>query len=320
MVRFDRVATRLSLALSIGLVTMFSHAMFSQAIFAQEVRARNFVRGNANADASVDLSDVVFSLEYLYLGGPTPSCLDAADTNDDGALDVADPVLSLFQQFHGAEVPGPRPDCGEDPTEDNLTCLAFAPCPLDCFDQRDLEILVAQNFETEDCLLAPALTEDLGLAIAVVCPPGLRTCPNGRDGCPFKFTKIDPFLLVDDREVSIDIEVVMASMPIRITPIFGGASNCDYRVVIQGTGVVPFQARDNGNGTLTVTSIGKPVINPDDVTLEFIAIEDPGLCSLVPDLADGLKGEIIGQFAPSLDLSLEPIRAALIGEDICATP
>ena len=58
MVRFDRVATRLSLALSIGLVTMFSQtmfsqamfsqamffqAMFSQAIFAQEVRARNFM-------------------------------------------------------------------------------------------------------------------------------------------------------------------------------------------------------------------------------------------------------------------------------------
>ena len=123
MVRFDRVATRLSLALSMGLLTMGLVTMFSQAMFFPEARAQDFVRGNANADASVDLSDVVFSLEYLYLGGPAPSCLDAADTNDDGALDVADPVLSLFQQFHGAEVPGPRPDCGEDPTEDNLTCL-----------------------------------------------------------------------------------------------------------------------------------------------------------------------------------------------------
>ena len=67
------------------------------------------------------------------------------------------PVLSLFQQFHGAEVPAPNSTCGEDPTEDSLTCLAFALCPLDCFDQQDLEILVAQNFETEDCLMAPAL-------------------------------------------------------------------------------------------------------------------------------------------------------------------
>jgi len=41
-----------------------------------------FVRGDANADGEVNLSDSVATLQYLFLGGGAPSCLEAADADD----------------------------------------------------------------------------------------------------------------------------------------------------------------------------------------------------------------------------------------------
>lgn len=37
-----------------------------------------FLRGDANASGKVDLSDAVFTLNWLFLGGLAPSCPDAA--------------------------------------------------------------------------------------------------------------------------------------------------------------------------------------------------------------------------------------------------
>src|ERR1041385_3518797 len=45
-----------------------------------------FVRGDSSGDGAVDLNDAVYSLAYLFQGGETPGCLEAADANDDGAL------------------------------------------------------------------------------------------------------------------------------------------------------------------------------------------------------------------------------------------
>jgi hypothetical protein len=47
------------------------------------------VRGEANGDGKVDLSDAVFLLQHLFLGGPAPKCQDAADINDSGAVDLS---------------------------------------------------------------------------------------------------------------------------------------------------------------------------------------------------------------------------------------
>ena len=55
----------------------------------------SFRRGDANVDASVDLSDVVFVFVYLFAAGAEPSCLDAADANDDGRVDISDTTSLL---------------------------------------------------------------------------------------------------------------------------------------------------------------------------------------------------------------------------------
>lgn len=82
-----------------------------------------FVRGEANEDLRIDLSDAVFVLEYLFLGGKTPPCADAADVNDSGAVDLSDAVYLLSYLFLGG--PPPPPPFGEpgtDRSEDELNC------------------------------------------------------------------------------------------------------------------------------------------------------------------------------------------------------
>ncbi|MGQ9589143.1 MAG: hypothetical protein ACUVYA_02485 [Planctomycetota bacterium] len=93
-----------------------------------------FHRGDANADGGLDLSDGVFVLNYLFLGGPTPGCLEAANANDDGGLDLSDGVFILNYLFLGGPAPpAPGPvgePCGPDPegSPSDLGCETYAPC------------------------------------------------------------------------------------------------------------------------------------------------------------------------------------------------
>ncbi len=89
-----------------------------------------FSRGEVNGDGNRDIADSIFVLEYLFVGGNTPSCFDAADLNDDGLVDIADAILGLEYLFlPGSPAPAaPFPGCGIDPTADNLDCGAAPGC------------------------------------------------------------------------------------------------------------------------------------------------------------------------------------------------
>ena len=101
-------------------------------------QSARFVRGDANADAQIDVTDAIFVLNYLFVGGKKPPCMDAADINDSGgaAPDISDPVYLLSFLFLGGPAP-PLPggksqfsfkDCGADPTADAMGCVSFRPC------------------------------------------------------------------------------------------------------------------------------------------------------------------------------------------------
>jgi hypothetical protein len=52
-----------------------------------------------------------------------PACLDAADGNDDGALGLTDAIYVLSHLFLGGPAPPPPfPAPGADPTPDGLDC------------------------------------------------------------------------------------------------------------------------------------------------------------------------------------------------------
>ncbi len=89
-----------------------------------------FLRGDSNSDGTVDISDSLFTLNYLFVGGPPLSCQDAADTNDDGRVDISDPIGTLGVLFLGngtIPLPGTM-ECGLDPTDDELGCETYGSC------------------------------------------------------------------------------------------------------------------------------------------------------------------------------------------------
>ena len=54
-----------------------------------------FLRGDGNSDSDVNLADAVFTLNWLFGGGPQPGCLAALNTNGDDKVGIADPVLRV---------------------------------------------------------------------------------------------------------------------------------------------------------------------------------------------------------------------------------
>ncbi|MGE4619468.1 MAG: dockerin type I repeat-containing protein [Planctomycetota bacterium] len=90
---------------------------------------QNFVRGDANADGSLNIADVIKQLALIFGGAPV-LCLDAADANDDGFVDIADPIHLLTHILGSGPPPSfPYPMCGPDPTVDGMNCVSFPPCP-----------------------------------------------------------------------------------------------------------------------------------------------------------------------------------------------
>lgn len=83
----------------------------------------HFVRGDANLEGVVDIADVTLVLSAIFEGVPL-GCLDAADANDDGSLDISDPVSLLQYLFGGGSPPPPPfPAPGADDSADPLSCL-----------------------------------------------------------------------------------------------------------------------------------------------------------------------------------------------------
>ena len=88
-----------------------------------------FIRGDSNADGTVNVADPIFLLDHLFANGAASSCLDAADADDDGAVNIADAITVLQHLFGGpAQIEEPFPDCGVDPTDDLLAPCVYPPC------------------------------------------------------------------------------------------------------------------------------------------------------------------------------------------------
>ncbi len=81
-----------------------------------------FRRGDADATGTMDITDAIATLSFLFLGLGVLPCQDAADADDNGSLDISDPIFTLNRLFLGGElIPAPGPDaCGLDPTPDEL--------------------------------------------------------------------------------------------------------------------------------------------------------------------------------------------------------
>jgi hypothetical protein len=81
-----------------------------------------FIRGDANRDLRVDVSDAILILLHLFHGEPL-SCGDAADVDDGESLALTDAIRTLDFLFRGGPAPvAPFPGAGFDPTGTALSC------------------------------------------------------------------------------------------------------------------------------------------------------------------------------------------------------
>lgn len=92
-----------------------------------EVAVQNiFLRGDADGDLYLDLSDVINNLVFMTGACPEcpdPTCYKALDVNDNGVIDLADGVqLVNYLYTFGPPPAAPFPEPGPDPTPDDLTC------------------------------------------------------------------------------------------------------------------------------------------------------------------------------------------------------
>jgi len=104
-------------------VTTDSRRIFALQLDESESGELPFVRGDANNDGSLNISDPSFILGRLFRGGPEPPCAAAADVDDDEAITLTDAVsLFLYLFASGAEPPAPGVACGFDATPSDLGC------------------------------------------------------------------------------------------------------------------------------------------------------------------------------------------------------
>ena len=89
------------------------------------------MRGDSNADRTLDLADPVDTLAFLFRDSDAPMCPDASGANDDGRLDLSDPVVTLIFLFHSPTGEREREIgwCVRDPTEDQLGFCGVRGCP-----------------------------------------------------------------------------------------------------------------------------------------------------------------------------------------------
>lgn len=88
-----------------------------------------FLRGDANTNGVVDLTDAVYTLEYLFSATEEPPCMDALDANDDAVVDLSDATRSLGFLFLGhAAPPAPFENCGRSTRTDSAGCVRYDSC------------------------------------------------------------------------------------------------------------------------------------------------------------------------------------------------
>jgi hypothetical protein len=88
------------------------------------------VRGDANADGSIDLGDALTIVFHLFLSDPPAlACETTGDLDGSGKVDVSDAIYGLNYLFlNGAPPKSPFPTCGVDTAVNGLGCKSYPLC------------------------------------------------------------------------------------------------------------------------------------------------------------------------------------------------
>lgn len=69
------------------------------------------IRGNVDGDPNdeIDISDLLYLTDYMFDGGPAPSCFEEANIDAWQGIDIADLVVLVDYMFSGGVAPWPCP-------------------------------------------------------------------------------------------------------------------------------------------------------------------------------------------------------------------
>jgi hypothetical protein len=103
---------------------------------APNCQGKKFWRADPNNDGAANITDGIYILNYLFLGGPKPTCLESADPNDDGNINITDGIYVLNYLFLGGPQPvdpgppGKAVPCGPDRagSAKDLGCETYTKC------------------------------------------------------------------------------------------------------------------------------------------------------------------------------------------------
>jgi hypothetical protein len=93
-----------------------------------------FHRGDADGDGALNITDPIYLLNFLFLGGHGPGCLEAANADDRDGINITDSIYLLnFLFLGGPDPPSPgavKKPCGPDPagSTSDLGCEEYAGC------------------------------------------------------------------------------------------------------------------------------------------------------------------------------------------------
>ena len=69
------------------------------------ISPKDYFCGDANADFIVNVSDAVYIINYIFMGGPPPDPIEAGDANCDFMVNVSDAVWIINYIFQGGNGP-----------------------------------------------------------------------------------------------------------------------------------------------------------------------------------------------------------------------
>ena len=76
-------------------------------VYDRAVLGPEYIRGDANGDGLIDIADVVYLINYLFINGPAPDPLWVGDANCDEVVNIADVIHLVNYLF----IDGPPPGC-----------------------------------------------------------------------------------------------------------------------------------------------------------------------------------------------------------------
>ncbi len=86
-------------------MNMFDYNLYGDPSLVREGMSA-FTCGDCNGDGIIDVGDVLYLINYLFIDGSAPDPIQSADVNIDGMVDIADVIYLINYLFLGGSPPG----------------------------------------------------------------------------------------------------------------------------------------------------------------------------------------------------------------------